>query len=88
MLAIHTLQTADKKDRERLLGILKMHTRDRKLIDDAILIMTKYKARKYSEALQEKIVKEAWSRIDKKLLKSEAKERIRQLAEFLIERNK
>jgi geranylgeranyl pyrophosphate synthase len=88
MLVIHALQKADEKDRQRLQEILKMHTRDRSLISDAIAIITKYKARGYSERLQEKIVKEAWSRIEKKLPESKAKGRLSQLSEFLIERNR
>ena len=68
--------------------ILGMHTRDKALIDEAIAIITKYKAREYSERLQEKIVKDAWSRIEKKLKESPAKDRLKQLTEFLVQRNK
>lgn len=88
MLVIHTLQHANEKDKHRLLEILKMHTRDKGLINEAIAIITKYKAREYSEKLQEKIIREAWNRIDKKLQKSEAKDRLMQLADFMIKRNK
>lgn len=88
MLVIHALQNSDEKGRQRLLEILKMHTRDKALINEAIAIITKCKAREYSEKLQEKIVKEAWGRIDKKLPESDAKDRLSQLAEFLIERNR
>ena len=88
MLVIHTLRSADAKDSGRLTEILGMHTRDKALIDEAIAIITKYKAREYSERLQEKIVKDAWSRIEKKLKESPAKDRLKQLTEFLVQRNK
>jgi geranylgeranyl diphosphate synthase type I len=88
MLAIYTLQHADKKDRDRLLEILKMHTRERKLIAEAIAIITKYGARDYSEKLQERILSEAWDRIEKRLPESEAKNRIKQLSDFLVKRNR
>jgi geranylgeranyl diphosphate synthase type 3/geranylgeranyl diphosphate synthase type I len=88
MLVLHALQKADGKDGKRLQEILKMHTRDRALIAEAIAIITKSKAREYSERLQEKIVKDAWGRIEKELPESEAKRRLSQLAEFLIERNR
>ena len=77
MLVIHTLRSADAKDSGRLTEILGMHTRDKALIDEAIAIITKYKAREYSERLQEKIVKDAWSRIEKKLKESPAKDRLK-----------
>jgi geranylgeranyl diphosphate synthase type 3/geranylgeranyl diphosphate synthase type I len=88
MLVIYTLKHADEKDRRRLLEILKMHTRDRGLIGEAIAIITKCNARDYSERLQEEIVSGAWKRIEGKLKKSEAKERIRQLTDFLIKRDR
>ena len=88
MLVIYTLQHSSESEKKRLLEILGMHTRDRALIDEAISIMTKYDAKAYSEALQKKIVEEAWSRIDGKLKPSAAKERLKQMTEFLINRNK
>ena len=88
MLVIHTLRNADQKDKSRLTALLGMHTRDRSLINEAISIITKYRAKEYSENLQEKIVKEAWGRIEKRLKKSSAKDRLEQLTEFLIQRDK
>jgi geranylgeranyl pyrophosphate synthase len=88
MLAIYTLQHANESDKKRLLGILKMHTRDKELIKEAIAIMTKYGAKAYSEGLQKKIMEEAWAKIEGKLKPSAAKERLKQMTEFLISRNK
>jgi geranylgeranyl diphosphate synthase type 3/geranylgeranyl diphosphate synthase type I len=64
-----------------------MHTREKKLICEAIGIMTKYGAKEYSNALEKKIVTEAWAGIDKKLPPSEAKKRLKDLADFLITRS-
>ena len=87
MLVIHALQEANERDRGRLLKILKMHTRDRALIKEAIAIITRYMAREYSERIQDRIVADAWSGIDKRLKSTEAKRRLKQLAEFLANRN-
>ena len=87
MLVIHTLEKAEEKDKKRLVEILEMHTREKKLICEAIGIMTKYGAKEYSNALEKKIVTEAWAGIDKKLPPSEAKKRLKDLADFLITRS-
>ncbi len=87
MLVIHTLDRRCEGQEPIDRDTRHAHARQ-SLINEAIAIITKYKAREYSEKLQERIVKEAWSRIETKLQESEAKERLRQLTEFLIQRDK
>jgi geranylgeranyl pyrophosphate synthase len=87
LLVTHTINKATKEDRDRLIAILKMHTKEKKLIDEAISIIDRYGAKDYCRQVQEKLVKEAWSAIDKKLLPSKAKERLGELTEFLSTRS-
>lgn len=87
MLVIHTLKHADENDRKRLAEILQMHTRDKALISGAISIIDKYGAKDYIKGLQERLVGEAWKGIDGRLPESEAKGRLKELAEFLIKRS-
>jgi geranylgeranyl pyrophosphate synthase len=86
LLVVYTLKKADEKDKKRLVEILKMHTTDRNLINEAIQIIYKYKAKEYTERLSRKIVNEAWNNVDKVLKESEAKKMIKGLADFLVER--
>ncbi|OGI12098.1 hypothetical protein A3K64_02050 [Candidatus Micrarchaeota archaeon RBG_16_36_9] len=86
LLVIHTLKKANEKDKKRLLEILKMRTFDQKLRDEAISIMERYGAIEYSKEKARTIVKESWDEIDKILPKSEAKEKLKVFAYYLIER--
>ncbi|MCK4715111.1 MAG: polyprenyl synthetase family protein, partial [Candidatus Aenigmarchaeota archaeon] len=85
LIVIHALRTARKKERRRLIGILESHTHDRKELDTAISIMRRCgsieKAQKYAKYLARK------AKTDLKVLrKSPAKERLMELADFLVER--
>jgi geranylgeranyl pyrophosphate synthase len=86
LLVIHTIQTADEKDKKRLLEILGMHTFDQKLRDEAIEMLKKYDAVEYSKKMAKKMVQDAWKGIDNILPKSDAKEKLKAFAYYLIER--
>ena len=86
LMVIYTLKRASPADRERLLEILDMHTRDPKLIAEAIDIMRRYGAVDYAKEVAKRLVKEAWDEVDGWLRPSPAKEALRSLARFLIER--
>lgn len=87
LLVVYTLSKADQKDKDRLKEILAMHTTDRKLIDEAIAIIGKYGAAEYTRNLEDKLIKEAWKNVDSMLKQSEAKDRLKKLTEFLIDRS-
>jgi geranylgeranyl diphosphate synthase, type I len=87
LLVIHTLQKAPPSDRKRLIQILGMHTKDRKLIDEAIAIMKKYGSIEYARAFARDMVKKAWVQVEPLLPKNPAKEKIRAFADFLVERD-
>ncbi|MBS7633953.1 polyprenyl synthetase family protein [Candidatus Bathyarchaeota archaeon] len=86
LMVIYTLQNAAQDDREELLKILGMHTRDENLKRKAVEIMRKYGAIEYAKTTAARIVEESWREIEKILPPSEAKEKIKMLAEYLIQR--
>jgi len=86
LMVIHTLQKANQSDREELLRILGMHTRDEKLRMKAIEIMRKYGAIEYAREVASKLVMESWRAVGRLLPDSDAKERVKMLAEYLIQR--
>ncbi len=88
LLVIYTLKKADGADRGRLLEILNMHTSDQALRDEAIALMQKYQAVEYVRSEAERIVDESWIEAEKLLPTPQAKEKLKQFAEFLIKRNK
>ena len=87
LMVIHTLKDANDTDKKRLIEILNMHTSDQKLRDEAIALMQKYHAIKYTAQMAEKIVADSWNEVNQLLPTIEAKEKIKMFSEFLIKRN-
>jgi geranylgeranyl pyrophosphate synthase len=86
LIVLHTLKKANASDKKRLIKILKMHTSNKKLIDEAISLIQKYNSIKYTKTLAIKLVKESWKEVDILLPPSEAKNKLYSLTKFLIER--
>jgi len=86
LLVIHTLKEASEKDRDRLINILNMHTKDKALIKEAIDIIKKYNSIEYAKGLAKNIVKSAWDAAEPLLKESEAKQQLKMLIEFSTER--
>jgi geranylgeranyl diphosphate synthase type I len=86
LLVIHTLKNASIADKKRLVQILNMHTSDQTLRDEAIALMQKYNAVEHVKCTAARIVEESWKEVDKLLPTSEAKEKLKAFAEFLIKR--
>jgi geranylgeranyl diphosphate synthase type I len=87
LIVIYTLKKANSVDKKRLTEILKMHTSDQKLRDEAIGLMQKYNAIENVKLTAERLVEESWSEAEKLLPTPEAKEKLKEFAEFLIRRN-
>jgi geranylgeranyl diphosphate synthase type I len=87
LMIIHTLKMATGADKKRLIQILNMHTPDQTLRDEAIALMQKYNAIEHVKRTAARIVEESWKEVDKLLPTSEAKEKLKAFAEFLIKRN-
>jgi geranylgeranyl pyrophosphate synthase len=86
LIVIHTLKVANNKDRNRLIEILNMHTSNQKLVEEAISIMEKYDSINYAKNLAKEMVKDSWKKVEKLLPASDAKEKLKAFAKFLIER--
>ena len=88
LLVIFTLKKASAKDRMRLIEILGLHTSDQTLCDEAIALIQKYGAFEHVKATAERMVAESWSEAEKLLPTPEAKEKLKEFAQFLIRRNR
>jgi geranylgeranyl pyrophosphate synthase len=88
LMVIYTLKKANSADKKRLIEILNMHTSDQALRDAAIALMQKYNAVEHVKRTAERIVEESWSETEKLLPTPQAKEKLKEFAEFLIKRNK
>ncbi len=86
LIVIHTLRVAKKEDRERLVEILNMHTSNPKLVEEAIVILKKYGSIEYVKDFARRIVQESWKEVENLLPTSQAKEKLKAFAKFLIER--
>lgn len=87
LMVIHAIQKANPQDKKRLIEILNMHTKEQKLRNEAIAILKKYDAIKYAIEFEKKMIRNVWNEVDKILKPSEAKEKLRAFANFLVERN-
>ena len=86
LMVIRTLKNASSAERKRLIQILNMHTSEQTLRNEAIALMQKYDAIEHVKRTATRIVEESWSEVDKLLPASEAKEKLKAFAEFLIKR--
>jgi geranylgeranyl pyrophosphate synthase len=88
LMVIHTLKKANNADKQRLIQILNVHTSDQAVRDEAIALMQKYDAIEHVKQTSTRIVEESWKDVAELLPASEAKEKLKAFAEFLIKRNK
>jgi geranylgeranyl pyrophosphate synthase len=86
LMVIHTLKNANSPDRKRLIQILEMHTSDQNLRDEAISLLQKYNSIEHVKKTASRIVEQSWNEVSKLLPSSEAKEKMKAFAEFLIKR--
>jgi len=86
LMLIHALKKAKPADKKRLLEIINMHTTDQNLKNEAIGIIKKYGSIDYAKEYARTMVKENWTQIERRLPPSEAKEKLRSFANYLIER--
>ena len=86
LMVIHTVEKAKPSDRKRLLEILDMHTTEQKVRDEAITIIKRYGSIEYAKEFAQNMIEESWKEIDKLLQPSDAKEKLRAFAHYLVER--
>ncbi len=83
LLVVHTLRVASQEDRNRLIEILGMHTKDKKLIDEAIKILKKYDSVEYAKNFAVKMMKDTWAEVDEALPDSDAKKKLEAFVHYL-----
>lgn len=86
LMVIRTLEKAEPSDKERLKEVLKMHTSSQKLRDEAIGIMQRYGSIDYAKQFARNLVQQSWKEVDEILTPSDAKEKLRAFARYLVER--
>lgn len=87
LMVIHSLRRAGSKDKNRLISILARHTKDKKLIAEAIGILKKYGSVDHARKVAKKMNRESLDEIDKILTPSKAKDMLITLVHYLFERN-
>ena len=87
LIVIHTLKVANPEEKKRLIQILDMHTSDQKLRDEAINIMKKNGSIKYVTEIASKMVEDSWLAVESYLVESDAKEKLKAFAQFMIHRS-
>ncbi|MCL4373544.1 MAG: polyprenyl synthetase family protein [Candidatus Marsarchaeota archaeon] len=87
LLVVHALKKLGEQDKKRLSEIICMHTSDPALISEAIGLIKKSGAIEYVDHVKDSLVKKCIDDLDKALPESEAKERLKLLAHFVVSRS-
>lgn len=86
LMVIRVLEIGSKKDKQRLLDISNIKTRNKRLIKEAIDIIKKYKAIDYAKNKTKEIITNSWNELDPLIEDSESKNKLRLFADFVINR--
>ncbi len=87
IMVIHCLCNAPIEEANRLREILAMGTEDRELIQEAIAILKKNQSIQFAQNKAKELIMEAWNELDGFLPTSSAKDKLRALVDFMIERD-
>ena len=83
---IYALNNLPKIKAKRIIEILLLHTTDQRLIQEAINLINEGKGIVGSQKTMEKLFTDTWNRLEPLLEKSEKKDKLYQLARFLMRR--
>jgi len=87
IMVIHSIENSSPSDAKRLQDILSMKTDDRDIIQEAISLMKKSNSIEFAKVKAKELIVEAWSELNGFLQPSLAKDKLRALVEFMIERD-
>lgn len=88
LMVIHATEHATPEKAKRLDEILRLHTNDQALINEAIDIMVEAKSLEYATQVARDIVTKAWAELESSLpTENQAKSRLRAFANYLIQRD-
>ncbi len=86
LIVLHAMESLDPSDGRRLKEILNMHTRDPKLIREALGLLAKKGSVEYAKDFAKKMVAGAWKEAEPVIPDSPAKEKLRSFVDYLITR--
>jgi geranylgeranyl diphosphate synthase type I len=86
LMVVYTLKKAKKKERERLIEILDKEKKRKKEILEAISIIKKYNSIEFAKEKAREIVEKSWKEAEKFFPFNKAKEKLKELIYFLVER--
>ena len=90
LMVSHAYCKSDKitdQEKERLLEILDLQTEDEALLKEAVDIIFKSGAIEYSEMRAKQMLQDAWAQLETVLPENEGKAKLKQLSDFLINRD-
>jgi len=87
LLVLRAFQELNEKEAGELAGILNSHSKKRKDIERAIVLIKKTDAIDYAGKKADSIVGESWKKLEKLLPPSEGKEELRAFTEFAVKRD-
>jgi geranylgeranyl diphosphate synthase, type I len=86
LMVIHTLQKAKPPQRKRLEDILSAHTKDPKLIQEAIGLLEASGSVEYAQKRASGIIENAWMEAEPHLPECNAKKTVKALIDFSVSR--
>ncbi|MDO8427978.1 MAG: polyprenyl synthetase family protein [Candidatus Diapherotrites archaeon] len=86
LLVLRALKKLNEKERKELIEILNSHTRFPNEIKRGIDLIQKTDAIEYAKGKAEEIVLGSWKKVDKELKESKAKQKLKALAEYSVQR--
>ncbi len=86
LLVIRALKVLNEEDCKDLVGILDLNTKNKVMIGEAIGMLKNSGAVEYSNEVARDLVRDAWSKLNKVLPLSEAKNKLKMFSDFVVER--
>lgn len=86
LMVIKSLENISNEDASDLINILNMKTKNKIIIKEAVNIIKSSGAIEYAKEVARNLVKDAWEKIDKILESSQAKNKLKMLSDFIVER--
>eukprot|EP01098_Paradermamoeba_levis_P005595 TRINITY_DN2358_c0_g1_i1.p1 TRINITY_DN2358_c0_g1~~TRINITY_DN2358_c0_g1_i1.p1 ORF type:complete len:382 (-),score=118.06 TRINITY_DN2358_c0_g1_i1:171-1268(-) len=87
LMVIHFCHNAAPEKAERLLHILKLHTRDRQLIEEAIAMLKEFGSIDFARKVGKDIIVSAWQQIEPFVVDTQTKAKMKAFADYLITRD-
>lgn len=87
LMVIHALKRANEYDKKLITETLNKHTKDESEINKAIEVIKKYKSIEYANKFAKNIIEKAKKKIIKNIPEGEYKEKLKEIADYVINRD-